>query len=126
MIFQESDIESYAFHENGMSGGKPVYSMFRGTSESMIGGGSGSGGAVKRNMVVPIGVIVEQSASEECVRSSETGNKWICKKEAGYLGNDMFDKLLGHMEHGYAHASSKKRKTRKQKQKIVIKNNDII
>lgn len=117
MIFRESDIESYAFHENGMSGGKPVYSMFRGTSESMIGGG---GGAVKRNLVVPIGVIVEQSASEECMRSSETGNKWICKKEAGYLGNDAFDKFLEQINHGII-PSSKKHKTRKQKQNIVIK-----
>jgi hypothetical protein len=90
MIFQESDIESYQFHENGMSGGKPVYSMFRGSSESMFGGG----GSIKRNLVVPIGVIVEQSASEECVRSSKTGNKWICKKDAGYLGNDVFDKFV--------------------------------
>jgi hypothetical protein len=121
MIFQESDIESYQFHENGMSGGKPVYSMFRGSSVSMFGGG-----AVKKNLVVPIGVIVEQSASEECVRSSKTGNKWVCKKDAGYLENDMFDKLLGHMERGYSDASYKKRKTQKQKKNIVIKNNNVI
>jgi len=120
MIFQESDIESYQFHENGMSGGKPVYSMFRGTSENMIGGGSGSGGTVKKNLVVPIGVIVEQSASEECMRSSKTGNKWICKKEAGYLGNDAFDKFLEQINHGII-PSSKKHKTRKQKRNIVIK-----
>jgi len=119
MMFQESDIESYAFHENGMSGGKPVYSMFRGTSESMFGGGGGGDGSVKRNMVVPIGVIVEQSASEECMRSLETGNKWICKKEAGYLGNDVFDKFLEQINHGIT--PSKKHKTRKQKQNILMK-----
>jgi hypothetical protein len=121
MIFQESDIESYQFHENGMSGGKPVYSMFRGTSENMIGGGSGSGsgGTVKKHLVVPIGVIVEQSASEECMRSLETGNKWICKKEAGYLGNDVFDKFLEQINHGIT--PSKKHKTRKQKQNILMK-----
>ena len=114
MFYQESDIESYVFHENGTSGGKPLYSMFR---------GGGNKGKELYDKVIPVGLIMEQSASEECIRSSETGNRWVCKKEVGYLGNDAFEQLLGHVKHGDGHASSNKRSTRKQKRRIAVKYN---
>jgi len=95
MMFQESDIESYLFHENGLSGGIPVYSMFPGTTHS----GGGMAG-INKNFVIPSGVIIEEYASEECMRSTNTGDKWICKKEVGYVGNDMFEQFLEKFKHG--------------------------
>jgi len=119
MFFQESDVESYSFHENGLSAVKPIHSMFY----DMTGGSPHGLGSLGGSLGIPVGLIVEESSSQQCIRSPKTGNTLVCKTE-NYIGNHVMDYLFKNATHIVVAERSKKSETRKRKhvKKLIEKN----